>query len=171
MVGISDDLSPEEIANILNEIFQENEVCSDDKDGLERSDHDSGSELFGDNSDDDPDFFSSERFESGAHDSSGHDESNNEDDGQPVDYLDGPTVERCVLGRRNKNMSEKKILPFKQSLNPPHPSRSRAHNIVTKVPGVIGNARTQKPEAPLESWRLQIDDDMFDVIIEHTNEK
>lgn len=174
MARRSDDLSPEEIANILDESFHESEVCSDNEDGLETSDHDSGSEILGDDSDDDPDFVPSAEDESSVDNSSGHDESNDECVEQPVDDQDGPTVrvaERCVLGRRNKTMIKKNILPFKWSLDPPPTSRTRAHNIVTKLPGVMGNARRQQPKTPLESWRLLIDNDMLDEIIEHTNEK
>ena len=79
--------------------------------------------------------------------------------------------DRCVTGRRNKYMIKKNILPFKWCLDPPPTSRTRALNIVTKVPGVVGNARINRPETPLNSWRLLIDDNMLDAIVEHTNEK
>lgn len=50
-------------------------------------------------------------------------------------------------------------------------SRTRAHNIVTKLPGIVGPARVQKPDNPLDSWRLLIDDIMVNEILEWTNEK
>lgn len=48
-------LSDNQIASILNESFHD-EVCSDDEDSLEESDHDSESELSDNDTDIDPDF-------------------------------------------------------------------------------------------------------------------
>lgn len=112
MAGRSDYLSPEEIANILDESFHDNEVCSDEEDGLEECDHDSVSKIFCDNSDD-PNFVPCDQEdESDAHNSSGDDALlNKKDDEQPVDDGDGAVVrvaQRSVLGRRNINMTKRK---------------------------------------------------------------
>lgn len=56
-------------------------------------------------------------------------------------------------------------------MDPPHISRTRAHNIVIQVPCVIGNAHGKQTKSPLDPWRLLIDDNVLDDLVEHTNEK
>lgn len=55
-------------------------------------------------------------------------------------------------------------------MDPPPTTRSRAHNIVTKVPGVVLHARINRQETPLDSWCLLTDNSMLDAIVENTNE-
>lgn len=47
----------------------------------------------------------------------------------------------------------------------------RASNIVTKLPGLIGNARNTKPKKPVEAWRCLIDENIIENIVQHTNDK
>ncbi|XP_039294151.1 uncharacterized protein LOC120353654 [Nilaparvata lugens] len=96
MAGRSDALTTEEIANILDGSFFEGELCSDNEDGLEESGHDSVSEIFGDDSDKDPDFVPNEpqqRDESAdAYDSSENDEESHNEIVQPVNDEDDPAI-------------------------------------------------------------------------------
>lgn len=54
---------------------------------------------------------------------------------------------------------------------PPAPSRTRSDNIITKLPGLKGNAKITKPKTPLAAWKLLFDDQILDEIIDHTNER
>lgn len=60
MSGKSDNLSRDNIANILNESFHDNEMCFDDEIGLQESDCVSASEIFEENSDDDSNYIPNE---------------------------------------------------------------------------------------------------------------
>lgn len=63
-----------------------------------------------------------------------------------------------VLGK-DKVTYWKKI-PFRAT-------QTRPHNILTKLPGVIGPAKNAK--TPLECWRLYFSEDILDIIVNSTN--
>nr|CAD7201156.1 unnamed protein product [Timema douglasi] len=73
---------------------------------------------------------------------------------------------RVLLGRRTKKMIKNNVPPFKWSLDPPPTSRVGSHNLVTKLPGIIGDARINKPQTPIDAWRLFIDKQMIQCILE-----
>ncbi|KAJ8893888.1 hypothetical protein PR048_006489 [Dryococelus australis] len=55
--------------------------------------------------------------------------------------------------------------------NPPATSRTHAHNLVTKLPGLAGDARVHKPKTPSESWRFFIDREIIECVLHNTNKK
>lgn len=54
---------------------------------------------------------------------------------------------------------------------PPSNSRTRRHNIITYLPGLIGEIRDKTNMSPLESWQLLITDEIINIICIHTNKK
>lgn len=60
---------------------------------------------------------------------------------------------------------------FKWAKSPPTSSRTRAHNIVSHLPGVTGEARVNKPTEPVDAWLLMIDETMIDQVVQYTNIK
>lgn len=83
------------------------------------------------------------------------------DEGAAIDFTVGGESANYYYGK-NK---------FKWSETPLAPSRTRATNIVITFPGLIGSARVNKPQKPVDAWRLLIDETMIDTTVEHTNEK
>ncbi|KAG8301981.1 hypothetical protein J6590_040226 [Homalodisca vitripennis] len=60
---------------------------------------------------------------------------------------------------------------MKWAKTPPAQSRTRSDNIITKLPGLKGNAKITKPKAPVAAWKLRFDDNITESIISHTNER
>lgn len=60
---------------------------------------------------------------------------------------------------------------FKWSKTHPSSSRTRNHNIITHLPGLIGEARDKINMSPLDSWYLLISNDIIEIICKHTNAK
>lgn len=170
----------DKIVDVLNETLSDIEVVSDISDGLEESDHDTNSELYGDDTDEDPDYIPTPEQLSDTDNELRQEpattcaETDNNSHPRQEPVIEGAETRvapGCIVGRRNKDMIKKKLPGFKWSVDPPPMSRTRAHNIVTKLPGIVGPARVNKPDNPLDSWRLFIDSTMIDEILEWTNEK
>lgn len=60
---------------------------------------------------------------------------------------------------------------FKWAKNFPVQSRTRRHNLVSHLPGVIGKARATRPENAIQAWECLIDDDILQIVVEKTNER
>lgn len=60
---------------------------------------------------------------------------------------------------------------FKWAKIPPAPSRTRRHNIVSHLPGVIGKARAKNPTTPLQAWECLIDEEILQTVLDRTNER
>lgn len=60
---------------------------------------------------------------------------------------------------------------FKWAKTCPALSRTRKHNIVSHLPGIVGEARAAKPTKPKESWKCLISRDILQIIVERTNER
>lgn len=50
---------------------------------------------------------------------------------------------------------------FKWAKNPPASSRTRKHNLISHLPGIIGKARDTMPEKPIQAWECIISDDIL----------
>lgn len=91
------DLGSDNIRDALNEPLSDDDVASNNSDSLEESVHDTNSELFGDDTDDDPDYLPSP--EQSLDDTDLRQEPVTEDSETRV-------APRCILGRRNKQMEK-----------------------------------------------------------------
>lgn len=60
---------------------------------------------------------------------------------------------------------------YKWSKTPPHPSRTRQHNIVSEQAGLKGPALRNNEMSPEETWNLLLTDDMIQSIVRYTNQK
>ncbi|GBP88134.1 hypothetical protein EVAR_65541_1 [Eumeta japonica] len=54
---------------------------------------------------------------------------------------------------------------FKWSKTPPHPSRTRQHNIIEERTGLKGPALSKNEMSPVETWELLLTDDIIQLII------
>nr|CAD7409146.1 unnamed protein product [Timema poppensis] len=138
--------------SIADAALSDNDAASETSDAPpEESDHDTNSDMSADDSD--------YVYSSG-------DSDDNDVDVPPRQPEPQPRVSAHVLlGRRTKKMIKNNVPPFKWSLDPPPTSRVRSHNLVTKLPGIIGDARINKPQTPIDAWRLFIDKQMIQCIL------
>lgn len=60
---------------------------------------------------------------------------------------------------------------YKWSKTSPTFSRTRKHNLISHLPGVIGKARASMPEKPVDAWECIISHDILQEILEKTNER
>lgn len=70
---------------------------------------------------------------------------------------------------REKSKGKKPLEKTKWNKNPSSQRvRSKPHNLIRKLPGVIGAARMAK--TPLESWSCIMDDEIMGIIVQQTNQ-
>ncbi|CAH2092513.1 unnamed protein product [Euphydryas editha] len=60
---------------------------------------------------------------------------------------------------------------FQWSKMPPPSSRTRAHNLVTNLPGIKGPAIVKNNLSPLECWELLFSKEIMEKIVAYTNQK
>ncbi|GBP54650.1 hypothetical protein EVAR_35912_1 [Eumeta japonica] len=60
---------------------------------------------------------------------------------------------------------------FKWSKTPPHPSRTRQHNIIEERTGLKGPALSKNEMSPVETWELLLTNDIIQLIVQYTNQK
>lgn len=70
---------------------------------------------------------------------------------------------------REKSKGRKPLEKTKWNKNPPSQRvRSKSHNLIRKLPGVIGAARMAK--TPFECWSCIMDDEIMGIIVQQTNQ-
>lgn len=86
------------------------------------------------------------------------------------DGTDGSdTDDNDMFFGREKSKGKKPLEKTKWNKNPPSQRvRSKPHNIIRKLPGVIGTAKLAK--TPLECWSCIMDDEIMGIIVQHTNQ-
>ncbi|KAH9629116.1 hypothetical protein HF086_008565 [Spodoptera exigua] len=78
---------------------------------------------------------------------------NTRDEGEE-DEDDGGRTSNCYRGKNR----------YKWSKTAPSRSRTRRHNIITHLPGLVGPAREKTNMSELESWQLLVTNEMLEVI-------
>ncbi|XP_050526600.1 uncharacterized protein LOC126897224, partial [Daktulosphaira vitifoliae] len=99
--------------------------------------------------------------ESEFENSSGDDDVNNEDDGDSSSPDTQASRLRFYYGKNR----------CKWATDAPARSRTPRHNIITHVSGVIGEAKTNKPQLPIDAWYLFLDNEILQIVLDKTNDK
>lgn len=147
--------------------------CSNNKCGLTQSELEAEAQKIMDNGLDSDSEFSDQVSEHSDHQTDSEEEW--DDDGEEDIQNDSSqsssessTEENSISDNRNSYFGKNR---FKWAKSPPASSRTRKHNIISHLPGIIGEARLKMPKEPLQAWECLISDDIIQEILAKTNER
>lgn len=147
--------------------------CSNDRRDLTQSKLEAEAQIIMDNGLDSDSEFSDQASEHSDHQTDTEEEW--DDEGEGIMHNDSSESSTESSGEEN-NISDFRNAfygknRFKWAKTPPAASRTRKHNLISHLPGIVGEARARMPLKPLHAWKCLISDDIIQEILAKTNER